>query len=85
MGHDGTMTPDEAHRFYEEDEDPEKIFATFDGGPKSVTRVPTYAGRTPASTSSIYVQVVGLYREVRQKALPEVSAAGPRSYALGRT
>lgn len=79
------MTPDEAYRFYEEDEDPERIFAKFDAGPKSVTSVPTYARRAPASSTSIYVQAIGLYRELRQRALPEVSATGPKSYALGRT
>jgi hypothetical protein len=78
------MTPDEAYRFYEEDEDPEKIFAKFDAGPKSVTTAPTYPRRAPASSTYIYVQAVGLYRELRRKALPEVSATGPRSYALGR-
>jgi hypothetical protein len=77
------MTPDEAHRFYEEDEDPKKIFVKFDAGPKSVTRAPGYAGQAPAGSVSIYVQAIGLYRELRRKALPEVSAAGPRSYGLG--
>jgi hypothetical protein len=85
MGDDDTMTPDEAYRFYEEDEDPEKIFAKFDAGPKSVTTAPTYAKRAPASSISIYVQARGLYRELQRLALPEVSATGPRSYALGRT
>lgn len=84
MGHDDTMTPDEAYRFYEEDEDPGTILAKFDAGPKSVTSVPTYAKRTPASTTSIYVQAIALYRELRQRALPQVSATGPKSYALGR-
>jgi hypothetical protein len=41
------MTPDEALGFYEEDEDPEQIFARFDAGPKSVTARPTDAERTP--------------------------------------
>jgi len=78
------MTPDEANRFYEDDEDPKKIFAKFDAGPKSVTTAPTYAGQAPASNVSIYVQATGLYRELLCKALPDVSAAGPRSYASGR-
>ena len=78
------MTPDEANRFYEEDEDPEKIFAKFDAGPRGVTTAPTYAGQAPASNVSIYVQAVGLYRELRRNRQPEVSAAGPRSYVLGR-
>jgi hypothetical protein len=84
MGDDGTMTPDEADRFYEEDEDPEKIFAKFDAGRKGVTTAPGYAGQTSGGSVSIYVQAIGLYRELRRKALPEVSAAGPRSYGLGR-
>jgi hypothetical protein len=78
------MTPDEAARLYEEDEDPRKIFARFDAGPKSVTTSPDYAQQAPAGSVSIYVQAIGLYRELRRKALPEVSAAGPRSYVLGR-
>jgi hypothetical protein len=78
------MTPDEASRFYEEDEDPKKIFAKFDAGPKGVTTSPGHAGQAPAGNVSIYVQAIGLYRELRRKALPEVSAAGPRSYGLGR-
>jgi len=77
------MTPDEANRFYEEDEDPKKIFAKFDTGPKSVTTAPGYAGQAPAGNVSIYVQAIELYRGLRRKALPEVSAAGPRSYGLG--
>lgn len=84
MGDDGFMMPDEASRFYEEDEDPQKIFARFDAGPKSVTSTPTYAGPAPASSTSIYFQAAGLYRELRRKALPMVSAAGPKSYAMAR-
>ena len=84
MGDDGSMTPDEANRFYEDDEDPKKIFAKFDAGPKDVITPPTYATQAAASNVSIYVQATRLYRELRRKALPEVSAAGPRSYASGR-
>jgi hypothetical protein len=84
MSDDGTMTPDEASSFYEEDEDPKEIFAKFDAGPRSVTTAPGYAGQAPASNESIYVQATGLYRELRRKVLPEVSSAGPRSYSLGR-
>jgi hypothetical protein len=84
MGDDGAMTPDEAHRFYEEDEDPAKIFAKFDAGPKSVTTAPNYARQASTSSVSVYIQATRLYREVRQKTLPKVSAAGPRSYALGQ-
>jgi hypothetical protein len=83
MGHDGIMTPEEAHRFYEEDEDPNKIFAKFDAGPKNVTTPPPYVRQGSAGNVSIYVQAIGLYRELRRKMLPVVSAAGPRSYGLG--
>ena len=78
------MTPDDANSFYEEDEDPKKIFAKFDAGPKSVTMAPGYAGQALAGNVSIYLQATGLYRELRRKVLPEVSSAGPRSYSLGR-
>jgi hypothetical protein len=84
MGDDGSMTPDEASRFYEDDEDPEKIVVRFDAGPKSVTAAPTDARQLGASNVSIYVQVTRLYKELRRKALPEVSATGPRSYVTGR-
>ena len=40
---DDTMTPDEAAGFYEEDEDPQKIFTRFDAAPKVVTPRPTWA------------------------------------------
>jgi hypothetical protein len=78
------MTPEEAYHFYEEDEDPEKIFAIFDAGPKSVTSPPIYAAWTPGSSITIYKQAAGLYRELKGKMLPRVSASGPASYALGR-
>jgi hypothetical protein len=84
MGDDGAMTPEEANRFYEDDEDPEKIFAKFDAGPKSVTVTPTYARQAPASSISIYVQAIRLYRELRRRSLPKVSATGPRSYVAGQ-
>jgi hypothetical protein len=78
------MTPDEASRFYEDDEDPEKIFAKFDAGPKSVTSAPTYASKAAASNVSIYVQATRVYQELRRRSLPKVSAVGPRSYVSGR-
>lgn len=78
------MTPDEADRFYEEDEDPAEIFAKFRAGPRSVTTAPGYAGQARAGNVSTYVEARGLYRELLRKALPEVSSAGPRSYSLGR-
>lgn len=77
------MTPDEANSFYEEDEDPTKIFAKFDAGPTSVTTAPGDSGQAPAG-NVIYVQATGLYRELRRRELPPVSSAGPRSYSLGR-
>jgi hypothetical protein len=81
MGDDVIMTPDEAANFYEEDEDPQKIFARFDAAPKIVTTRPTYATRVPASSASIYVQARGLYTELRRKTFPKVSARGPKPYA----
>lgn len=77
------MTPEEAYHFYEEDEDPEKIFAIFDAGPKSVTSPPVYAAWTPGSRIPIYQQAAGLYGELKAKMLRGVSASGPASYALG--
>jgi hypothetical protein len=81
-GDDGSMTPEEAERFYEADEDPEKIFTAFDAAQKGVTG-PTHARRSSASSVSIYAVARGLYGELRQKLLPEVSAAGHRCYISG--
>ena len=80
------MTADEADGFYaEKDEDPKKIFAKFDAGPKGVTAARAPLGEAPAGNESIYVQAIGLYGELRRESeFPEVSAAGPRSYGLGR-
>jgi hypothetical protein len=75
------MTPDEAANFYEEDEDPQKIFARFDAAPKIITTRPTYAKRGHASSGSTYLQARGLYIELRRKTFPKVSASGPKSYA----
>jgi hypothetical protein len=76
------MTPDEAMRFFETDEDPARIFAAFDAAQKGVTspsREQALAGRT-----SIYAVARGLYAGLRQKVLPEVSSAGHRTYISGR-
>ena len=76
------MTPDEAAGFYEEDEDPQEIFAKFDAAPKVVTTRPTYAGQIPASGAPVYVQARGLIIGLRRKTFPKVTAAGPRAYAV---
>ena len=78
------MTPEQAAQFYEADEDPEKIFAAFDAADKAVTAAPTDAGQSPARSVFTYRVASGLYVELRRKQLPEVSAAGPRSYVSGR-
>jgi hypothetical protein len=83
MGDDGSMTPEEAEQFYETDEDPEKIFAAFDAAHKGVTAPPAQSGQVVTS-AVIYTVATGLYGELRRKLLPEVSAAGPRSYMSGR-
>lgn len=36
------MTPEEAGGFYEDDEDPAKVFARFDSGPHGVTVSPGF-------------------------------------------
>lgn len=83
MGDDSCMTPEEAEQFYESDEDPEKIFAAFDAAHKGVTAPPAHGRQAPASTVT-YTVATGLYGELRQKLLPEVSAAGPSSYMSGQ-
>jgi hypothetical protein len=87
MGDDGSMTPEEAEQFYETDEDPEKIFAAFDAAHKGVTARPAHGGQAAARTvtyTATYTVATGLYGELRKKLLPEVSAAGHRSYMSGR-
>jgi hypothetical protein len=82
MGDNGGMRPEEAERFYEADEDPEKIFAAFDAAEKGVTGPPR-AWQASGSSRTIYVVARGLYRDLRQNLLPEVSAAGHRAYISG--
>lgn len=65
------MTPEQAEQFYEEDEDPKKIFALFDSGEKGVTTAPADVAAFRAASPSA---VVGLWRELRQKHLPKVSS-----------
>lgn len=81
VGDDRYMTPEQAAQYYEEDEDPKKIFALFDAGEKGVTTAPADIAAFRAASISA---VVGLWRELRQKRLPKVSTAGPRSYVSGR-
>lgn len=83
MGDDGNMTPEEAERFYEADEDPEEIFAKFAAGHKGVTAAPA-PEQALAGVVSTYVVATGLYGELRRRLLPEVSATGPSSYMSGR-
>lgn len=83
MGDDGSMTPEEAERFYEADEDPEEIFAKFDAGHKGVTAAPA-SEQASVRVVSTYTVATGLYGELRRRLLPEVSATGPSSYMSGR-
>ena len=39
-----SVKPQEAERFYEEDEDPARVFASFDAGQKGSTRPPAQTG-----------------------------------------
>ena len=77
------MTPDEAARFYEDDEDVAEIFAWFDTGPHGVTRRSMAITAQPAAVqepvaSDVVARVVssGLYGHLRRNLLPEVSATG---------
>jgi hypothetical protein len=78
------MTPEQAEEFYETDEDPKKIIAAFDAADKAVTAASSDAGQSPARNVFTYRVASSLYVELRRKPLPEVSAAGPRSYVSGR-
>lgn len=77
------MRPDEANRFFEDDQDPEKIFAKFEAAAKGVTASP-YATETALRTKTTYVVAAGLYGELRRRLLPRVTAVGPSSYMTGR-
>jgi hypothetical protein len=77
------MTPEEAERFYEADEDPEEIFAKFDAGRRGVTAAPA-PEQASVRVVSTYAVATGLYGELRRRLLPEVSATGPSSYMSGR-
>lgn len=46
-----SVKPKEAERFYEEDEDPARVFAVFDAGQKGQTQRPGQAG-PPSSWAS---------------------------------
>ena len=83
MGDDGGMTPEEADRFYEDDEDPEKIFVKFDAAPKGVT-ASLHSTETSLRRKTTYVIAAGLFGELRRRLLPEVTTRGPSSYMTGR-
>ena len=70
------MTPEEAEHFYENDEDPQKIFARFDASPKSVTAPPAAAQQAADAGVLSRVLSSGLYGSLRNDLLPEVSSAG---------
>lgn len=42
-----SVKPQEAERFYEEDEDPARVFAVFDAGQQGQTQQPGQAGLSP--------------------------------------
>jgi hypothetical protein len=44
-----SVKPQEAEQFYEEDEDPARVFANFDAGQKGGTRRPGQPGPSPSS------------------------------------
>jgi hypothetical protein len=43
------MRPEEARQFYEEDEDPARVFALFDDADKGRTAPPSRAGTRPTT------------------------------------
>ena len=78
-----TMTPEEAANFYEEDEDPREVFTWFDAGPHGVTAYPAAVTAQPSAVqqpvdAEVVARVIasGLYGNLREGLLPEVSATG---------
>ena len=73
------MTPEEAECFYEDDEDPQKIFAAFDAASKGVTAPPAAAQQAADARTLARVLSSGLYGRLRNDLLPEVSSSGSNS------
>jgi hypothetical protein len=73
------MTPEEAERFYEDDEDPQKIFAAFDAAPKGVTAPPAASQQAADARTLARVLSSGLYGGLRSDLLPEVASSGSNS------
>jgi|HubBroStandDraft_1064217.scaffolds.fasta_scaffold09114_5 hypothetical protein len=70
------MRPEEARQFYEEDEDPARVFALFDGGEKGRTAPPRPSDPIPLR------QLLGeLARELRELRLRDRIARGLRRLA----
>lgn len=72
------MTPEEAANFYEDDEDPEALFAKYDAAPKGITIRPTKPLLPATQTypeNYIAYSAAGLYGDLRRGLLPESSAA----------
>ena len=75
-GQDEAMTPEEAANFYEDDEDPEVLFAKFDAAPKGITARPTTLVPATQASPPNYISYAGLYGDLRRGMLPESAAAG---------
>jgi len=58
------VTPHEAERFYEEDEDPAQVFALFDAGQKSQTQRPAPPGLAarPGKLTGLRQRLAGALR-----------------------
>jgi hypothetical protein len=59
------MRREEARSFYEEDEDPQRIFAPFDAGQKRSTRPPARRGEELRPMSELVGDLVGDLRQLR--------------------
>ncbi len=73
------MTPEEAKDFHEDDEDPQKVFAAFDAGPRGVTARPAGVQQPTSAEMVSRVLSSGLYGRVREELLPEVATTGSSS------
>ena len=80
-----SVKPQEAERFYEEDEDPARVFASFDAGEKGDTQRPVQPGSSSLWSGRLAGIRQRLARALRRAAdiiePPRMAQPGPRRAA----
>ena len=75
------MRPDEAEQFYEEDEDPERVFAQFNAAGKGRTAPPDDHGPAQPDLEPVAEVLNHIRRELRKLRLLERAAVAARHLA----